>query len=145
MKSSHWSMPHSLTSKVRWVYPPVFYIHVLSILMLSKGFLCITWIDRSLDCYQIMTLCIGHLRVVCKQPCLQTLCGYMDSGRVKAQRNSVIFPEQKHCQVISHARLKMFYTAQYLPVNQLMCISCFQSDLLLYPLVYSSTEKYRVN
>jgi len=69
----------------------------------------------------------------------------MESGRVKVQKNSDLLPEQKHCQVISRARLKIFYTAQYIPVNKLMCISYFQVGLLLYPLEYHRMEKYRVN
>lgn len=100
-------MHHPLTSKGRLVNPPLFYIHVLPILTLPKD----SCMHRSLDYYQSPSALVISGLLASKLPSCKVF-GYIESARVKVQRDVDLLPEHKCCQMISHATLEVFYTAQ---------------------------------
>lgn len=55
-------------------------------------------------------LVISGLRAI-KLPSYKVF-GCIEVVRVKVQRDVALLPEHKHCQVITHAGLEVFYTAQ---------------------------------
>lgn len=101
-------MPHAL-SKGRLVNPPFLVIHVLSILTLPKD--TGAWIGPLISSKQSPSaLVVSGLRAGKLASC--KVFGYTEAVRVKVQGDVALLPEHKHCQVISHARLEVFYTAQ---------------------------------